>query len=93
MQLHCDLHVHPNRFANLTKRFDSLLDLLCGDVLAIGRIRELIERPDLHRGNAHVEQLARQLTRLIALQPLEQSNTSVRSGTPRPNDSILGVLA
>src|SRR5438876_4766861 len=72
MQFDGNLHLHAHRITNLAERLDPQLDLLGRDVLAIRRICELIERPDLHGGNAHIEKLASQLSCLVALLPLEQ---------------------
>ena len=55
-----DIHPAAYRRADLAKRFHADLDILWRDITTVRRESELIERPDLHRGDAHVEQRLRQ---------------------------------
>ena len=57
VELDRDLHLHADRFANLAERPQCKFDLLGGDVLAVGGVGELVEGPDLHRRDAHRQQL------------------------------------
>ncbi len=72
VQLDGDLHLHTDRVADLPERLHPLLDLRRRDVLPVRRVRELVEGPDLHRRDAHVEQRLGDLARTPLLLPGDQ---------------------
>ncbi len=72
VELDRDLHLCADRVANLLEGFERQLDLLHGDVLAVRGIGELVKGPDLHRRDAHRQQLFREVTRSILILPLDE---------------------
>jgi hypothetical protein len=56
MELHHDVHAIADRRANLAERLESFLQIGARDVLPVARFSERIEWPDLHPGDALLEQ-------------------------------------
>jgi len=56
VELDGDVHLVADGLAYLSYRSESRFEVRVGDALATGLRSELVEGPDLHRGDALVEQ-------------------------------------
>jgi hypothetical protein len=63
MQLRHDVDAVADRLADSLERLERAAQVGGRDVLAAGLLGGIVERPDLHRANAHVEQALRHLLR------------------------------
>ena len=61
VQFDHDVHAIADRAADLAKRLQRLIEFLGADVVAAPALGREVERPDLHAGDALLEQAVRQL--------------------------------
>ena len=61
VQLNHDVHGVAHRAAYLAERLQRPVEVARGDIVAVGLDRSMVERPDLHAGDALLQQAERQL--------------------------------
>ena len=89
MQLERDLHAIAERVADPPERFEAALHLSRSDPDAAGLIGDLVEWPDLHGVEAHVQQASGERLWLV----LEGPQILVLPGGRRPEELVAGDAA